>query len=624
MPGGRVSKRLQGQPPSAENSAKRTRRPNKNTLDAWQKTQAPIRQVERRKKRPVQTKAPPEPIVQQEDPLGSPIVIGDTPARDAPTSPFTFSSPLKPTKTTRPARPIFDPTVEQSTRHIVTIYFTAVIDGVRKDQTFSKTIDINDPDRESLSNLRTFPFLKYVKRWQEARQLQEHEKPRWGPWIVKVGSSKALDTLTVDDDDAWFSLLTRLRQMEKNGERDRKLCYQLYVDATFNCFDREKTPPPDSKGKVKSKAKPYTMRVTRLESPSIELSSDQEIEDTYQDDEDDDLEAPQNTKTKTRDSTTKRQLREKAARDKTLTAQEYIRQQIFSRHLCTDGDCKNEKQCCYVMKLSGNHHEVTLDDQIKWAGLVGVLPDVTIETPPADWIKGYLENVKLMERKKNGRQASKKNVKDVKDEQPAPQPAPQPVLPQVQPIIIQQPAPAPAPQPQYAPSRIYRDEYPRGRPRFQQRRPAPPQPASSPIRRPVTDLLPEFLEYVLTGKAGTPEEQRIRDAFDVIVQQAFQLDDLRTDTAVTILNQNGVPGGIALNIQRSVSGFSRNWKARQEAAQGLQNMAQQAPEYPEYPRPVPRGHATYVSAYMPDYSEGDYEFYGPGGAGSGDYYKGTW
>ena len=178
MPGGRVSKRLQGQPPFAENSAKRTRRPNKNTLDAFQKTQTPVRQYQRPKKRPVQAKVSPEPTIQQEDPVSTPIPIESTPVRDPPISPFAFSSPLKPTKTRRSTKPPFDPTIEQSTPHIVTIYFTAVIDSIRKDQTFTKTIDINNPDRESLSNLRTFPFLKYVKRWEEIRGLQEYEKPR--------------------------------------------------------------------------------------------------------------------------------------------------------------------------------------------------------------------------------------------------------------------------------------------------------------------------------------------------------------------------------------------------------------------------------------------------------------
>jgi hypothetical protein len=82
--------------------------------------------------------------------------------------------------------------------------------------------------------------------------------------------------------------LTRLRQMEKNGDKEKKLSCQLYVDTTFNCFNREKT-LLNLKDKAKSKAKLYNVRATRLES-LIKLSSNQEIKDIYQDD-DDDLEA---------------------------------------------------------------------------------------------------------------------------------------------------------------------------------------------------------------------------------------------------------------------------------------------------------------------------------------------
>jgi hypothetical protein len=163
MPGRRASKRLQGQPPSAEPSVKRTRQLNKNTLDAFQQKQAPPCREKRPKTLPVQALVSPEPTVQQADPVDIPIQIDSTPSGDVPTSPFAFSSPIKLTKTTRPSRPVFDPTVEQSTRHIVTIYFTTIIDSVRK-ETFTKTIDINNPERESLSNLQTFPYLKVVKR----------------------------------------------------------------------------------------------------------------------------------------------------------------------------------------------------------------------------------------------------------------------------------------------------------------------------------------------------------------------------------------------------------------------------------------------------------------------------
>jgi hypothetical protein len=133
------------------------------------------------------------------------------------------------------------------------------------------------------------------------------------------------------------------------------------------------------------------------------------MEEIQQDNKDNDLEAPQNTKT--RDSTTNRQLRQKALREKSLPAQEYIRQQIFRNHVYTDQDCKNNGQYYYVIKLSGNHHMVTLDDQNKWTGLVGILPDITINTPPADWIKGYLEYEKLIPKKKQAR-STKKDVKD--------------------------------------------------------------------------------------------------------------------------------------------------------------------------------------------------------------------
>jgi hypothetical protein len=76
--------------------------------------------------------------------------------------------------------------------------------------------------------------------------------------------------------------------MKKNKERDKKLYYQLYIDITFNYFNCKKTLISNSK--VKAKSKPYTIYVTCLES-LIKLSSDQEIKDIYQDNEDDDLEA---------------------------------------------------------------------------------------------------------------------------------------------------------------------------------------------------------------------------------------------------------------------------------------------------------------------------------------------
>jgi hypothetical protein len=68
------------------------------------------------------------------------------------------------------------------------------------------------------------------------------------------------------------------------------------------------------------------------------------------------------------------------------------------------------------MKLSSNHHEVTLNNQIKWTRLIGILLNVTINTPLVNWIKEYLKDVKLIRKKKQ----LKGTKKDVKDEQLAP------------------------------------------------------------------------------------------------------------------------------------------------------------------------------------------------------------
>ena len=52
------------------------------------------------------------------------------------------------------------------------------------------------------------------------------------------------------------------------------------------------------------------------------------------------------------------------------------------------------------MKLSGNYYEIIFSDQIKWTGLIGILLDIIINTSPTDWIKEYLEDVKLIGKKK--------------------------------------------------------------------------------------------------------------------------------------------------------------------------------------------------------------------------------
>jgi hypothetical protein len=149
-------------------------------------------------------------------------------------------------------------------------------------------------------------------------------------WTVRTGNSKAVDSVHVDHDDSWLGLLTTLRQIEKDGDRGRKQCHKIYADVVYRTFDRQKTPPPGAmevNGRARGKAKPHTMRVTRLTSPAIDNSSDQEIDDTQPDD-DDDLELPPYLPSNSRDSTTNQQFRQKKAREVNRPAPEYIRQKI--------------------------------------------------------------------------------------------------------------------------------------------------------------------------------------------------------------------------------------------------------------------------------------------------------
>jgi hypothetical protein len=61
--------------------------------------------------------------------------------------------------------------------------------------------------------------------------------------------------------------------MEKDSDRDRKIYYKIYTEVIYKTFDYQKTPPLSAnraRGGNKGKAKPYTMRATRLTSLDID------------------------------------------------------------------------------------------------------------------------------------------------------------------------------------------------------------------------------------------------------------------------------------------------------------------------------------------------------------------
>jgi hypothetical protein len=96
-----------------------------------------------------------------------------------------LSSPLNSTplpkrakKAIQPPPPPFDPLIEQEAPHNVSIFMTLVIDDVRKDKTFSKTMDINSTTRDDFDDLRAFLYYKYIREFETIRNLRAHEKPK--------------------------------------------------------------------------------------------------------------------------------------------------------------------------------------------------------------------------------------------------------------------------------------------------------------------------------------------------------------------------------------------------------------------------------------------------------------
>jgi hypothetical protein len=108
------------------------------------------------------------------------------------------------------------------------------------------------------------------------------------------------------------------------------------------------------------------------------------------------------------------------------------------------------------------------------------------------------------------------------------------------------------------------------------------------------------------------DEDNINKAIQIIKEENFKIDQLKTGGAVAILSQKGVPGGTAVFIQSQVSQWKSNWHTRQEAAQGLHTIANRGL--------AERRDEPYMNPYIPEYSQGDYDYFGPGGGGSAHYY----
>src|SRR5882757_5880363 len=178
MPPARSSKRLQGRAPPPEKSPKRARRPNKNSLAEFYISQSIVPQRKIPKK---QAEAPidiPEPDITNSPVPGTPITIPSNPVV-LQSIPLNYTPLLRHTrKAIQPPPPPFDPSIKQEVPYNISIFITPVIDNIRKERIFSKTIDINSTIRNDFNNLRAFLYTKYIKEFETIRNLRIYEKPK--------------------------------------------------------------------------------------------------------------------------------------------------------------------------------------------------------------------------------------------------------------------------------------------------------------------------------------------------------------------------------------------------------------------------------------------------------------
>jgi hypothetical protein len=71
-------------------------------------------------------------------------------------------------------------------------------------------MDINSTIRDDFDDLRAFLYTKYIKEFETICNLRIYEKPKLSYWIIRIGSSKALDSIYINNNESWLGLLTIL------------------------------------------------------------------------------------------------------------------------------------------------------------------------------------------------------------------------------------------------------------------------------------------------------------------------------------------------------------------------------------------------------------------------------
>jgi hypothetical protein len=459
------------------------------------------------------------------------------------------------------------------------------MDMTRVDSAIIRSININDCLRPNLNDFKNSIYPDYAKGWEDRRQLTGGNKALWGNWIVTYGNPKQGNSVVteVKDEADWLRLQSMLRQMRHLGD---KKCFTLSIDALYHTFDRPHTPP--STEPKAGKSHPKTARPTPLQDPFMAPSSD--------DNPDSNTEAQDNRLA--RDSTTNRQLVEQRAINSADSHKVVVKKQIFAIHLCSESRCPNNKGCCYKLPSTGNHHKVSIDEQLEWAAhIVAATPHVTLNSPPINWIKNYGEGYAQQHFKRQGNRKS--------------DPSTRAIAPIVDPIVSATPAITAQPVQvifQGPPHQQFYGEQPGGNmhygipqnPQFHgQTRPIQRQSQvlipSSPLRTTASgndDPMPDFSDHLLRDVTNPNRRQAIEQAIRTINDEFLIIEQLKTPAGVRSLIDAGVKSGIALWVQQQATVFTRHQKQLRDAQEALLALSnghqpperQQYPQYPQQPQ----------------------------------------
>lgn len=419
--------------------AKRLKVPNTNSLAEFSAKQTPVARPNKKRRRAISVAESPEttpkPARQRKrggadkvvvevgeegegEAEGDPITPRPTKTKETEISPIAPSSSvaLRP-KTKKYAQ---DPTTTlDKSAQPITLAITPYVDREPKTDIghpkLSVVVIIHDINKYSRPKWEELCAIVYAKKLDPLDQIRNHtamEKPRLQKWKYTIGPAKTGQTFEAKNNEDWEESEVYLRTLALGSS---KAPNQVNIIADYSTGgERQHTPPSTVSAKGKGKARPHTVRPTRLQSPSgeHEPSSDTLAESEEVEEEDMEEEQP------ARESATTKQLRAKKASTAAKPKVEQYEQEIYHMNPCKRLQCDNHLKTAMCLEVKDEngvsaHHAITKPMQKEWGlQLFQEVEEVTRSRGPAYWYPKFSQNWQKMGVKRSG------NKKD-----PPPQPA---------------------------------------------------------------------------------------------------------------------------------------------------------------------------------------------------------